>query len=338
MKTIVCQKPHHFEQIEVPVPKPQQDEALVRIRRIGICGTDLHAYRGKQPFFTYPRVLGHELAGEIVELPSPADHLQIGDQVAIIPYLHCGQCFPCRMGKTNCCTELKVLGVHTDGGMCEYITVPTSHLLPTKELTIDQTAIIEPLSIGAHAVRRAKISEGDVVLVIGAGPIGLAVMKYAKLAGARLIAMDVVADRLQYCKSWVPADHTINASVVDPMEALAEITNEDFPVTVMDATGNKQSMMRAYDYVAHGGQLVYVGLVRDDISFYDPDFHKKELTLLGSRNATRADFDYVIESIRSGTVDTASYITHHATFDELIDRFDTWLQPDAGVIKALVHC
>lgn len=336
MKTIECKEPNQFVMKEVDVPQRKADEALIKIQRIGICGTDLHAYKGNQPFFSYPRVLGHELAAEIVEIADNEYGLKSGDQVAVLPYLACGLCIACRNGKTNCCTDMKVLGVHEDGGMREYLTIPPAYLIKTDGISVDQSAIIEPLSISAHAVRRADIKQGETVLVIGAGPIGLGVMKYAKIAGAKVIAMDINDERLDFCKSWVPVDATVNA-LHDPVKQLTELTNDDLPTVVFDATGNKQSMMAAFDYVAHGGKLVYVGLIKEDISFNDPDFHKKEMTLMGSRNATKDDFEYVVDSIRNGQVSTDAFITHRASFDEMTDQFESWLNPETGVIKALVE-
>lgn len=336
MKTIFCEEPNRFELKETDIPQRKAHEALIRIRRIGICGTDLHAYRGNQPYFVYPRVLGHELAGEIVEIGPNPDGLQSGDQVTIIPYLECGQCIACRSGRTNCCTRLSVLGVHQDGGMKEYMTVPATHLLRTEGLTLDQTAVVECFSIGAHAVRRAAAQPGEFALVIGAGPIGLGVMKFAHLAGARVIALDINEERLSFCRSWAPADFTVNAKE-DPLGQISRITGGDMPTLVLDATGSARSMENAFTYVAHGGRLVYVGLVKADIAFSDPEFHKREMTLLSSRNATRADFKQVIGSIRSGRVDTDAFITHRAAFDEMIGTYESWLKPETGVIKAIVE-
>ncbi|MCU6798184.1 zinc-binding alcohol dehydrogenase family protein [Paenibacillus sp. WQ 127069] len=334
MKSIVCMQPNELKMIEAQPPVRGQGEALVQIRRIGICGTDLHAYRGNQPFFTYPRVLGHELSGTILQ--SDSSDFQIGAQVSVIPYLECGSCIACRNGKTNCCTQMKVLGVHTDGGMREIIAVPTSHLIKTDGISLDQAALLEPLSIGAHAVRRSGLQQGELALVIGAGPIGLGVMVLAKQRGAKVIAMDMNEERLRFCQEWAQVDYTVNV-LNQPLEALAEITDGDLPTVVFDATGNAKSMMDAFTYVSHGGRLVYVGLVKADIAFNDPDFHKKELTLMSSRNATREDFDTVIQAVRDGAVDIDRYITHRVRFDHMIDEFEKWYDPANGVIKAIVE-
>lgn len=336
MKSIVCYQPYVLKFYEVENPIPKEGEAIVVIKRIGICGTDLHAYKGNQPFFQYPRVLGHELAGVIEWIGQNVSGLKAGDQVSIIPYMECGECVACCKGKTNCCTQMKVLGVHIDGGMSEKICVPYDHLMKTEGLSLDQTAVIEPLSIGAHAVRRAKIKERDFVLVIGAGPIGLGVMSFARQAGARVIAMDINEKRLEFCRQWAKVDYTINA-LESPIEALKEITGGDMPDIVFDSTGNIKSMTNSFYYPANGGKLIFVGLVKSDIVFSDPDFHSKELTLMASRNATREDFDHVIKAIQRGEIDVDSYITHRSKFEDMLNTFSEWLNPEASVIKAMLE-
>jgi 2-desacetyl-2-hydroxyethyl bacteriochlorophyllide A dehydrogenase len=336
MKSIVCEQPERLIVQEVPEPSYKQGEALIRIRRIGICGTDLHAYKGNQPFFSYPRVLGHELAGIIERVGENSAGLRQGDQVSVIPYLECGHCIACRNNKTNCCTELRVLGVHIDGGMREVISVPVDHVIKTEGLTLDQTAIVEPLSIGAHALSRSGLKEGETALVIGAGPIGLGVMALAKQRGAQVIAMDINDERLAFCRTWTKADHTVNALRTAKEELLA-ITNGDLPTVVFDATGNIRSMTDSFQWVAHGGKLIFVGLVKADISFHDPEFHKREVTLLSSRNATREDFVSVIEAIRSGAINVDGYITHRVDFAQMVESFDQWLKVESNVIKAMVE-
>ncbi|WP_419874988.1 zinc-binding alcohol dehydrogenase family protein [Candidatus Pristimantibacillus sp. PTI5] len=336
MRAIVCEQIDQLKLVEQEEPALQPGTAVVRIRRIGICGTDLHAYKGNQPFFSYPRVLGHELAGVVEQIDDSNGIVRIGDQVSIIPYMHCGVCIACRNGKTNCCTDMKVLGVHIDGGMRELIVVPVTHLLVTNELTLDQAAVLEPLSIGAHAVRRAALQAGETVLVIGSGPIGLGVMAFAKHRGARIIAMDIQDERLAFCKQWAKVDETVNA-LHGAKERIAELTGGEYPTVVFDATGNARSMTDAFGYVAHGGRLVYVGLVKAELSFNDPEFHKREMTLMGSRNATIEDFAAVQEAVRSGSIDVDSFITHRVPFAEMINRFDSWLKPESKVIKAMVE-
>jgi len=336
VKVLVCEQPFEFNMQEREQPVPAPGQALVRIRRIGVCGTDLHAYRGRQPFFTYPRILGHELSGEIIQIPDNAQGLKAGDRVAVLPYVSCGKCAACLGNKPNCCVRLQVLGVHTDGGMQECITIAPELLIPVQNLTLEQAAIVECLSIGAHAVRRAQIRPGERVLVVGSGPIGLGVMKFVKLAGAEVTAMDIQEDRLRFCREWVSTSSEINAAE-DPVGQIEELTNGDYFPVVFDATGNASSMERSFAYAAHGGRIVFVGLVQSDISFHDPDFHRKELTLLSSRNATREDFQTVIRAIEGGHVDTDKFITHRASLDRAIDEWEKWLKPETGVIKAMIE-
>lgn len=321
MKSIECTEPGAMNEIEIANPNDiGSAEVLVAIKRIGICGTDIHAYGGNQPFFAYPRILGHELSGLVEATGSGVGNIQVGDLVTIIPYMHCEKCLACKSGKTNCCTQMQVLGVHIDGGMSEYVKVPASHVLVVNDLTLDDAAIVEPLSIGAHAIRRAAIEPGETVLVIGAGPIGLGVARFAKLQGAKTIIMDISEERLSFCREWADCDVAIKASE-DAMQQLLEVNEGSLPSVVLDATGNKQSMMKAFDYVGHGGKLIFVGLVKDTISFFNPDFHSKELTLFGSRNATKEDFDYVISCLSKGLI-KPSYVTNKIEFNELISFFE----------------
>lgn len=336
MKCIVCEEPNQFIMKDVEIPEPTADEALIRVRRIGICGTDLHAYKGNQPYFVYPRILGHELGAEVVRIGENEQGLVEGDTVSVIPYVHCGTCIACRNGKPHCCTHMSVIGVHRDGGMREYMTVPKRHLIKAEGLSLEQAAIVECFSISAHAVRKAEIKQGDYVIVIGAGPIGLGAMKFAKLAGAKVIAMDLNDSRLAFCKQWADVDYTVNAGD-DALRKVEEITGGDFATAVLDATGNAKSMEQALHFVAHGGRLIYVGLVRSDITFHDPDFHKREMAIMGSRNANTVDFEYVIECMQRGAIDTDAFITHRTGFDTMIEQYESWLKPETGVIKAIVE-
>ena len=337
MKTITLLRPGEFALSDSPVPhSPAPGEALVRVHRVGICGTDLHAFRGRQPFFTYPRILGHELGVEVLALgEGEACGLKPGDRCAVEPYLDCGACIACRRGRTNCCASLKVLGVHTDGGMREVISVPTRKLHLSDTLSFEQLALVETLGIGAHAVDRAGIEEGEWALVIGAGPIGLAVTQFARAAGARVIALDINPDRLSFCRRKLHVDEAILAGDT-ALEQVRAITDGDLPTVVFDATGNAASMMGAFQYTASGGRLVYVGLVLGDVTFHDPDFHRKEITLLATRNSTGKDFARIIGLLESGQVDTAPWITHRAEASALPDAFPGWLDPASGVLKAVV--
>jgi 2-desacetyl-2-hydroxyethyl bacteriochlorophyllide A dehydrogenase len=335
MKVLVCQEPGVFTYTQKDKPALQEDYAILKIRRIGICGTDLHAYEGTQPFFNYPRILGHELAAVIEDI-GPNNNFKKGDAVSIIPYFNCGACIACRNGLENCCAAINVFGVHVDGGMREYISVPVKYLLKANDMSFDELALIEPLAIGAHSIRRANLQPGEYTLVIGAGPIGLGVMEFARIAGANVIAMDINESRLSFCREKLNILHLINPAKEDVLQRLKEITTNDMPVVVIDATGNLKAINAAFQYMAHGGRYVLVGLQKNEIVFSHPEFHKREATLMSSRNATRKDFEHVMNCMRNKQVNPSNYITHRVAFDEVKDNFKSWLNPATGVIKAMV--
>jgi 2-desacetyl-2-hydroxyethyl bacteriochlorophyllide A dehydrogenase len=335
MKIITCIKPGEFEYGEKEMPVLKKDTAIIKIKRIGICGTDLHAYEGTQPYFTYPRILGHELAGELMEVDGAAD-FTIGEKVTFIPYFNCGQCIACRNNKPNCCEKISVCGVHEDGGMVEYLSVPAYALVNGNGLSFDELALVEPLAIGAHAVSRAGIKKDEFVLVMGAGPIGLGTMELARIAGAKVIALDVNQNRLEFCKNKLQLTFTVHANGQDTMQQIKEITHGDMPAVVIDATGNLKAINSGLQYLTHGGRYVLVGLQKEAFSFSHPDFHKRETTLMSSRNATRQDFEHVIHCMKEGKINPASYITHQVNFDAIKQEFGTWLNPANSVIKAMV--
>ncbi len=338
MKAIVLEQPGTLRlQDLAPPANPGPNEALVQVRRVGICGTDLHAYGGNQNFFSYPRIMGHELAVEILELGATDDELDYsaGDTCCVIPYLNCGHCIACRRGRTNCCTRMQVLGVHIDGGMREQFTLPADKLLKAEGVPVEQLALVEMLCIGAHAAKRARIAPGENALIIGAGPIGLATAQFAKVAGASVTVMEVNPARLEFCADVLGIDKLVDARG-DAMEQLQTLLGGELPPLVFDCTGNARSMHSAFDYVAHGGSLVLVGHITGDLTFSDPHFHSHELTLLASRNATPEDFTWVIDSLRSGEIDLAPWITHYATPESIVPDFPTWLNPETGVIKAML--
>src|SRR5665213_459216 len=335
MEFLVCTQPGFLEYGTKEKPKLEPGNAIIKIKRIGICGTDLHAFEGTQPFFNYPRILGHELSGELVEFDN-APGFEKGELVTFIPYFNCGKCIACRMGKPNCCSHIEVCGVHRDGGMVEYLSVPSYSLVHGDGLSLDELALVEPLAIGAHGVKRAGIKPGENVLVIGAGPIGLGTIEFAKIAGAKVIALDVNEKRLLFCKEKLGIENTINAGSGDAFQQILKATNNDMPTVVIDATGNLKAINNAFQYIAHGGRYVLIGLQKGDISFSHPEFHKREATLMSSRNATREDFEWVISSIKNKIINPENYITHRAIFSSVKDEFHQWQQPSNGIIKAIV--
>ncbi|HDZ14008.1 hypothetical protein LCGC14_1666010 [marine sediment metagenome] len=336
MKYIVCEKPGEFQLKEKKAPEKISGEALLKIKKVGICGTDLHAYGGNQAFFTYPRILGHELASQIVEIDDNAQNLKAGDNVVIMPYMNCKTCIACRNGKSNCCTQMKVLGIHTDGGMQELLSVPIDLLVPAQNLTDDEMAIVEPLAIGAHAIRRAQLQKGETIVVIGCGPIGIGIMKLAQIKGAKVIAIDMNQGRLDYAKNVIGVDHIVKGGP-NAISTIQELTNGDMCTAVFDATGHKGALESGPDYMAHGGRYILVGLSKGELTFTHPAIHAKETSILCSRNATLEDFKYVISVLEKGEFPTDSFVTHNVQCDEMIAHFDSWLDPENGVIKATVN-
>ena len=343
MKTIVLEKPNLFRLTDTPYPpKPGPGEALVRVHRVGVCGSDLHAIEGKQAFFTYLRVIGHEVGVEVVALGVASDDagmavdVVVGDRCCVEPCLSCGHCSACRRGKTNCCANVKVLGVHVDGGMREAMLVPTRNLHRSETLSFDELALVEMLAIGAHAMRRATPENGENVLVIGAGPIGLSVTESALAAGANVLVMDVRESRLAFCRENVAVTACLDARD-DPMAQIRELLSGELPTLVVDATGNPKSMNRSFDYVEHGGRLLFVGHYTGDITFSNPLFYAREMTLTASRNATAEDFSRAMHMLDTGQINADAWITHRASADEFIEAVNKWMLPDSGVLKAVLE-
>ncbi|RWC89904.1 MAG: zinc-binding alcohol dehydrogenase family protein [Mesorhizobium sp.] len=336
MKAVVCRSPGELILEDRPAPgSPPPGWALVAVSHVGICGTDYHIFEGKHPFLAYPRIMGHEVSGTVVEVGEGAG-LAVGEPVIINPYLSCGKCIACRHGKPNCCVRIEVLGVHRDGAMCEQILVPTQNLYPTNGLSLADAAAVEFLAIGAHAVRRARSEPGARTLVIGAGPIGLGTAIFARIARLDVSLLDMSSERLGFASS------ELGFSVLDGSQApVADLVRdatggEGFDV-VFDATGNTSSVQSAFAHVAHGGTLVLVSVVKDDIVFSDPEFHKREMTLVGSRNALRADFDHVAASIRNGAVPLAKLVTHRTTLTDTPGDLTRWVHEKSGLIKAVIE-
>ena len=338
MKAIVLEQPGKLSLQDVAAPTSVgRNQVLVQVRRVGICGTDLHAFGGNQNFFSYPRIMGHELAVEVLEIGATDQKpdYAVGDTCCVIPYLNCSNCIACRRGKSNCCTHMQVLGVHIDGGMREQFTLPVDKLLRADGIPVEHLALVEMLCIGAHAAKRARIAAGENALVIGAGPIGLATAQFAKVAGADVMVMEVNEARLGFCAEVLGIDKLVDARQ-EPLGQIKHLLGGELPTLVFDCTGNVNSMQAAFDYVAHGGSLVLVGHIKGDLTFSDPHFHSHEMTLIASRNATPEDFSWVIDSLRSGAINLTPWITHNATPESIVPDFPTWLDPATGVIKAIL--
>lgn len=334
MRYIVCERPGKFLLKEKEAPVRKNNEALLQVNKVGVCGTDLHAYAGNQAFFEYPKILGHELATEVIAIGKNSKGIRNGDRVVVMPYVNCGLCFACTNSKTNCCENISVIGVHGDGGMQEQISIPDKLLLPANNLTDDQIAIVEPLAIGAHAIRRANLMAGETVAVVGCGPIGIGIMKLAQIAGAKVIAIDTNEQRLKFAKDKIGIDSVVKAGE-NAVLKVTDITKGNLCAAVFDASGNKFALETGPDYMSNGGRFVLVGLSKGELTYTHPEIHAKEMTLMCSRNATTEDFEYVIQILDQFPTDL--YITHRVSFLDMIDHFDSWLEPTTGVMKAVVN-
>jgi len=335
MNALVCIGPGELNLTQRPRAIRGDGEVLVRPLRIGICGTDYHIYEGNQPFLSYPRVMGHELAVEVVETPARSSAIA-GKVYVVNPYLSCGTCVACRRGKPNCCTMISVLGVHRDGGMTDLLSLPPENLIPADGLSVDECAMVEFLAIGAHAVRRGAVSQNDSVLVVGAGPIGLGVALFSSLSGASVTIMDRDSGRLATSTTLLDVDQTILADDTVAVQVSKMTAGDGFDV-VFDATGSRASIEAGFDYVAHGGAYVIVSVVKGDITFTDADFHRKELTLLGSRNATTSDFERVIDAMRAGKAPASKWITHRTSLSRAVVDLPVWAREKSGLIKAVIE-
>lgn len=335
MKALVCNSPGELILLNRPAPgTPPPGWVLLGISHVGICGTDYHIFEGKHPYLAYPRVMGHEVSGTVLAV-GDAVSLAVGELVVVNPYLACGRCVACRHDKPNCCVAIEVLGVHRDGAMCEQLLVPASNLYPTDGLSLADAAAVEFLAIGAHAVRRSQAGPDTRTLVIGAGPIGLGTALFARIAGQDVTVLDISRERLDF------AETSLGFAVIDsPLPKAADAVKastggEGFDV-VFDATGNSSSIHAAFGHVAHGGALVMVSVVKNDITFSDPEFHKREMMLIGSRNAGRADFQHVATSIRGGAIPLEKLVTHRTSLEDSPHNIAGWAHQKSGLIKAVI--
>ncbi|MEQ9864823.1 zinc-binding alcohol dehydrogenase family protein [Pectobacterium aroidearum] len=335
MNTLICQEPKKLVWKKREIPIPGEGETLIKIKSVGICGTDIHAWGGNQPFFSYPRVLGHEICGEVVDTGKNVHQFKKGQQVAVIPYVACQQCPACKTGRTNCCEKISVIGVHQDGGFSEYLAVPATNVLLAEGIDPQAAALIEPYAISAHAVRRAKVLQGEQVLVVGAGPIGLGAAAIAKADGAHVVVADTSAARREHVIAH------LNLSVVDPSaeDFEAQLRAEfggSLAEKVIDATGNQHAMNNTINLIRHGGSIVFVGLFKGDLQFSDPDFHKKETTMMGSRNATPEDFAKVGRLMSEGKLTAEMMLTHRYPFSTLADIYEKDVINNRELIKGVI--
>jgi 2-desacetyl-2-hydroxyethyl bacteriochlorophyllide A dehydrogenase len=332
VKAVRLEKPGDYQYVEVPEPaKPGPGEALVRVHRVGICGTDVSGFHGKMPFYSYPRIPGHELGVEVLETGPGVTHVKPGERCAVEPYINCEQCFACRRGRGNCCEKLQVLGVHCDGGLRARFTLPARKLHPAGSLAWEEIPLVETLGIGYHAVERGAPQAGEEVLVVGAGPIGLAAMQFAKIRGARITALDMSASRLEFARKEMGVDATVLADGSEKTKLDAAFG------LVIDATGHAGSMSGALQYCGHSGRLVYVGITSGELQFGHPLMHRRELTLLASRNSLPADFGGIVALLAGKRLNTRPWVTHRTSFDRYIADFPEVIKPESGMVKLMVE-
>lgn len=324
-----CVVPGTFALVERQLPTSAPPGwVLVDIGAVGICGTDFHIFEGKHPYLEYPRVIGHELGGTVHQ---STENWEKGELVVINPYLSCGTCRACRRNKPNCCTSLSVLGVHRDGGMCARIAVPNGNLFKATGLSLHQSAMVEFLAIGAHAVRRSELMAGDRVLITGAGPIGLGCALFARLAGAEVHLKDASAARLQSAQRGFGFEdlHGVGTPILVGKVA------DGFDV-VFDATGSSAAIEAGFANVAHGGTYVLVSVVKGDITFTDSEFHKREMRLIGSRNAQEQDFQTVMDALRQGRIDSDKLISSVLPLQDLPKRFPEFAENRENLTKVII--
>ena len=339
MQAIQISEVKTLKKIDVAQPdSPGPGQALVRTHRMGVCGTDISCYLGKFPFFDFPRIPGHELGVEVVEVGEGVTNVKAGDRCSIEPYMNCGECYACRRGAMNCCQNLKVIGVMMDGGLCESFLVRADKLHPSAKLNYDQLALVETLAIGCHANDRGAPEGGDHALIIGMGPIGLATLEFARLTDATISVMDMNPARLDFVRETYGIENTVLfKGDGTEVERMKELTGGDMYQVITDATGNKHSMAGALSYIAPTGRLVYVGITTEEVTFRHPVMHRPEASILASRNALPPDFTRIIGLIEDGTINTDPWITHRTSFDGVMDDFEAFTKPETGVIKAIIE-
>ncbi|TWT55720.1 zinc-binding alcohol dehydrogenase family protein [Allorhodopirellula solitaria] len=340
MKALQISEAKTWKQIDIPEPgDPGPDEVLVRVHRMGVCGTDVGCYLGRFPFFEFPRIPGHELGVEVLEVGKGVTHVQPGDRCCVEPYLNCGKCDSCQRGHTNCCEHNQTFGVMCDGGLTDQVILPARKLHPVGSLTYEQAALVETLAIGCHAVDRGGPKPGENVLILGAGPIGLSAMEFARLADANVIVADINQQRLDFVSNVMGVTQTVQLQGDEQdFDAIRDRGDGRLADVIIDATGNHHSMVRAFEFATFTGRVVYVGITQNDLQFpHAAVFHRRELSLLASRNAMPKDFRRIIQLIQEQKINTEPWITHHAKFEDVPNVFDQWIAPDSGVLKAMIE-
>lgn len=309
MRAVKFPEPWKVECIDIPEPVAKEGEALIKVRSAGICGSDIGAFRGTNPLVSYPRVIGHEVAGEILSIPADNPRgLKVGDHVIVDPYLYCGECYPCSIGRTNCCTSLHVLGVHVEGGMCETFAHPADMLwkLPD-DMPWDIAPMAEPLTIALHGIHRGGLKAGEHVAIIGAGPIGLLAAMSAIAYGAEPILIDLVDERLERAKE-LGVKYVINSGKEDLVAKVAEYTDGRMAELVMECSGANPAVRSTLDIVANAGRITLTGWPKKETPLPTDAITRKEVDIRGARTSAR-EFEEAIELIHSGKVNVRALLT-----------------------------
>ncbi len=336
MKAVLITEPYKIAVTDIQMPVPKAGEALLKIKYCGICGADAASYTGNQPFTTYPRIPGHEFSAEIVDIPANDRGLKAGDIVTANPYFNCGECYSCKRGFVNCCTDNQTMGVQRDGSFCEYVAMPIERIYHGKGLNAKQLALIEPFSIGYHGLSRAAIKPTDKVLVMGSGPIGLFALISAKLKGAEVYAADVLDGRLEKAKEFGAAG-VINTKKEDLLTATKNITNGNGFDVCVEACGLSVTFLSCIDAVAFAGSIILIGNGKKETTFNHSIILKKELNIYGSRNSYASDFTSLIDSVAAGKVDVLKMVSDIYPMERADEAFKALADNQGNLMKVLIE-
>ncbi len=336
MKAIVIPAPHQIEIREVSMPAVKEGEALLKVKYVGICGADVASFTGNQPFTTYPRIPGHEFSAEIVTIPENDRGLKPGDIVTCNPYFNCGECYSCRRGFVNCCTDNQTMGVQRDGAFCEYVAMPVERIYPGRGLSAQELALIEPFSISQHAVSRATIRKTDKVLVIGAGPIGLFALLAAKQLCDKIVVADILDNRLALATQY-GADAVVNTKTQSLAEFVEEFTDGNGFDVCIEACGAPETFLGCIDSAAFAANIILIGNGKRETNFVHSVLLKKELNVHGSRNALKADFLNNIDLVATGKADVMKMVSGIYEMDDALEAFKALAHNDGTLAKLLIH-
>jgi threonine dehydrogenase-like Zn-dependent dehydrogenase len=336
MKALIIQKPGEIGVGSTAAPASRHGEVLLRVRMIGLCGSDLNTYRGKNPMVSFPRIPGHEIAATVEEVRDPKSALTPGMNVTLSPYTSCGECASCIRNRFNACKSNQTLGVQRDGALTDLISVPAAKIFAAEGLTLEELCIVEPLTVGFHAVARGRVTASDTVAVFGCGGVGLGAIAASAFRNACTIAIDVDDAKLQIARE-AGAAHTINTRTEPLHEKLRDLTGGHGPDVVIEAIGLPSTFTAAVEEVAFTGRVVYIGYAKELVSYESRLFVQKELDIVGSRNALPEDFAEVIRMLQQHRFPVKSAITRVVPFDEAVNVFSEWSANPAAFSKIMIR-